>query len=41
MKNLIKVGILTHALWDKIIFKDFKKFFGGKIQLLISGSAPM
>ncbi|OMJ74506.1 hypothetical protein SteCoe_25471 [Stentor coeruleus] len=34
-------GFITHAIWDKLIFNNFKNFLGGKIRAFGSGSAPL
>ncbi|KAJ1792079.1 medium-chain fatty acid-CoA ligase faa2 [Coemansia sp. RSA 2399] len=39
--NLSSRGQARHWLWDRIIFKPLREKFGGKLKLIISGSAPI
>ncbi|KAJ1663785.1 medium-chain fatty acid-CoA ligase faa2 [Coemansia sp. RSA 1813] len=39
--NLSSRGQARHWLWDRIIFKPLRDKFGGKLKLIISGSAPI
>lgn len=32
-------GSLTHAFWDRIIFNKIKNVLGGRVRMMISGSA--
>ena len=41
MNNYEKYGILTHSLFDKIIFSKFRNILGGNLQWILVGSAPI
>ncbi len=41
LKNYENYGILTHILYDKIIFSKFRNILGGHVQWILVGSAPM
>ncbi|KAJ2615846.1 medium-chain fatty acid-CoA ligase faa2 [Coemansia sp. RSA 1365] len=34
-------GQLSHWLWDRVVFKPLREKFGGKLNLIVSGSAPI
>ncbi|KAJ1645529.1 medium-chain fatty acid-CoA ligase faa2 [Coemansia asiatica] len=34
-------GQVSHWLWDRVIFKPLRDKFGGKLSLIVSGSAPI
>ena len=36
-----KTGDPTHIFWDKLIFNKIRQVIGGKIKLIITGSAPI
>jgi len=40
-KILLRKGIFHHALWDKIIFNAIKSRLGGRVRLMVTGSAPI
>ncbi|KAJ3022962.1 Long chain acyl-CoA synthetase 7 peroxisomal [Thoreauomyces humboldtii] len=40
LENL-KHGQNTHALWDRLVFAKVKAVLGGRMQFLLSGSAPL
>lgn len=41
LANLLKTGAVTHPIYDRIIFKKTREAFGGRVKLMISGSAPL
>ena len=41
LENYRKYGIITHAIYDKIIFKRIKSMFGSKLKTVLCASAPM
>ncbi|KAJ1942873.1 medium-chain fatty acid-CoA ligase faa2, partial [Linderina macrospora] len=42
LKNLQQPGgKVTHAFWDRLVCNKIAQFFGGKLQFMISGSAPI
>lgn len=41
LNNLAETGQYTHALYDKIFFAKTKAALGGRVRLMISGSAPL
>ncbi|ORX67289.1 acetyl-CoA synthetase-like protein [Linderina pennispora] len=34
-------GTVTHAFWDRVVCRKIAQFFGGKLEFMISGSAPI
>jgi len=34
-------GSLTHSVWDRLIFNKFKNALGGRVRLMLTGSAPI
>ncbi|KAG9407027.1 Long chain acyl-CoA synthetase 7 peroxisomal [Aphanomyces cochlioides] len=40
-KQNLAHGILTHAVWDALVFKRIRAILGGRVQVLYSDSAPL
>jgi long-chain acyl-CoA synthetase len=41
LSNYSKNGSLTHAIWDRLVCNNFKNALGGKVRLMMTGSAPI
>lgn len=41
MKNLRSSAQTTHSVYDPLIFNKFKQVLGGRVRIMISGSAPI
>ncbi|KAK1444976.1 acetyl-CoA synthetase-like protein [Babesia gibsoni] len=41
LAKIRKTGNCKHALWDRIVFKRFLSLFGGRVQWMMTGSAPL
>ncbi|UKJ87971.2 long-chain-fatty-acid--CoA ligase 5 [Theileria orientalis] len=41
LKKIRKSGEVTHKVWDKILFKKFKRLLGGNVEWMLTGSAPL
>jgi len=41
VENLNKKNSYNHWLYDAFFFKNMKKALGGKVRLIITGSAPI
>ncbi|TIA90558.1 hypothetical protein E3P99_01513 [Wallemia hederae] len=41
VEKLHKTSDPTHMLWDKLIFNKIRQVLGGKIKIIITGSAPI
>ena len=40
-ENLVTTGQLTHAVYDSLVFQKIKDRLGGRVRLMITGSAPI
>ena len=41
MNTYRQTGVLTHGCWDSIVFKKVKALVGGRVRLMLTGSAPI
>ncbi|BAM39023.1 long-chain-fatty-acid--CoA ligase 5 [Theileria orientalis strain Shintoku] len=41
LKKIKRSGEVTHRVWDKILFKKFKRLLGGNVEWMLTGSAPL
>ena len=41
IKRLETSGSFTHALYDKFVFKRFRDILGGRVKMILTGSAPI
>jgi long-chain acyl-CoA synthetase len=41
MANLKNSNSVTSGCWDKIVFKKMKAIMGGKVRIMVTGSAPI
>lgn len=41
MNNLMKNGAVKDSIYDALVFNKFKKILGGKVRLIVTGSAPI
>jgi len=41
LDNLQRTGTVTHALYDKLVFKKTREVMGGRIRFMLTGSAPI
>ena len=39
--NYERDGRVTHGCWDGIVFKKMKKLLGGRVRVMVTGSAPI
>ncbi|WFD23107.1 long-chain-fatty-acid--CoA ligase [Malassezia equina] len=40
LANYEATGTITHALWDRLVFRKVRELLGGRIQFVLTGSAP-
>lgn len=41
LENFRKHGLLTHKIYDTLVFKKMRELFGGNVRLMLTGSAPI
>jgi long-chain acyl-CoA synthetase len=41
LSNLEKTADVTHMLYDSLVFNKFKEILGGRVRVMVSGSAPI
>ena len=41
LENYRKYGIITHAIYDQLVFKKIRAMFGNKLKTVLCASAPM
>ncbi|KAF1319371.1 Long-chain-fatty-acid-coa ligase, partial [Globisporangium splendens] len=41
LQRLRTQGIYTHSFWDALVFNKLKALLGGRVRMVLSGSAPM
>ncbi|XP_954248.1 long-chain-fatty-acid--coa ligase 5, putative [Theileria annulata] len=41
LKKIKKTGVVTHRFWDKILFSKFNMLLGGRVNWMLTGSAPL
>lgn len=41
IENLKKYGYRKNQFWDKLVFDQIRKMFGGSLKIVISGAAPL
>jgi long-chain acyl-CoA synthetase len=40
-ENFRNTGVITHSIYDKVVFSKIRQAFGGRVELFVTGSAPM
>ncbi|XP_026190159.1 long chain acyl-CoA synthetase 7, peroxisomal [Cyclospora cayetanensis] len=41
IRRLRSSGVPQHALWDRIVFDKFRGLMGGRVRIMLTGSAPL
>lgn len=41
LENYRKTGAITHSVYDTLIFRNIRNLLGGRVEMLVSGSAPI
>lgn len=41
MENYEKKGKFTHKIWDRLVFKKFRALVGGRVKVMVTGSAAI
>ena len=41
LKNFQEKGAVVHSFWDKILFSKIKEKLGGRVKMMLTGSAPI
>lgn len=41
LQDYRKNGSLTHSIWDRLVFKKSKEALGGRVRIMLTGSAPI
>lgn len=41
LHNLEEHGVVTHSVYDRLVFNKMKAILGGKVRVMVTGSAPL
>ncbi|CDJ36174.1 LOW QUALITY PROTEIN: long-chain fatty acid CoA ligase, putative [Eimeria mitis] len=41
IRRLRSSGVPQHPVWDKVVFDKFKNLMGGRVRIMLTGSAPL